>query len=62
LKCLDILSKNHERLFDTSKFKKENKFLFKSSFDLVAAQEYVLLGCQVNQTGGFTDRPKISGR
>jgi len=31
-------------------------------FDTLAAQEYVLLCCQSNQTGGFTDRPKSNGR
>ena len=32
------------------------------TFDLVAAQEYVLLCCQATQSGGFTDRPKADGR
>ncbi|CAF2769025.1 unnamed protein product [Rotaria sp. Silwood2] len=31
-------------------------------FDTIAAQEYVLLCCQVDQTGGFTDRPKVNSR
>ncbi|CAF1488913.1 unnamed protein product, partial [Adineta steineri] len=31
-------------------------------FDTIAAQEYVLLCCQVNHTGGFTDRPKADAR
>ncbi|CAF0912865.1 unnamed protein product [Rotaria sordida] len=29
-------------------------------FDTIAAQEYVLLCCQVYQIGGFTDRPKVN--
>ncbi|CAF4879960.1 unnamed protein product, partial [Rotaria sp. Silwood1] len=31
-------------------------------FDTIAAQEYVLLCCQEDQTGGFTDRPKVNSR
>ncbi|CAF4009359.1 unnamed protein product [Rotaria magnacalcarata] len=31
-------------------------------FDTIAAQEYVLLCCQGEKTGGFTDRPKTEAR
>jgi len=59
---LDINSKHEDQLFDTSTNLKTNFLFFLIIFHLVAAQEYVLLCCQSNQTGGFTDRPKMNGR
>jgi hypothetical protein len=59
---LDINPKYYDPLFDTSNEFEKELFSLIIFFYLVAAQEYVLLCCQSNQTGGFTDRPKANAR
>jgi prenyltransferase beta subunit len=59
---LEINTQNCDRLFDTSRNFEIRVFFYSIIFDSVAAQEYVLLCCQSNLTGGFTDRPKANNR